>query len=75
MIEYKARNGQTRVKPQLGVDITLKDLDASCEGWCLACGSFGQPAKPNAYKYKCDDCGETTLYGLDELVAMGLVVY
>ena len=40
-------------------------------GMCLACGAENGPVEPDARKYKCENCGECQVYGLEELLIMG----
>lgn len=70
-VEYKARNGQTQFKPELGKDVSEADFDDL--GWCLACGETVDGVEPDARKYECEGCGQHKVYGLAELALMGLV--
>lgn len=40
-------------------------------GICLSCNNEQDGCEPDARKYKCDDCGKQTVYGLEELLIMG----
>jgi hypothetical protein len=43
-------------------------------GRCIECGAVAeQPCEPDARKYKCSACGQDAVYGLQEIVLMGLV--
>ena len=46
-------------------------------GVCIApgCGMFDEYAgvEPDARKYPCPDCGQATVYGLEEALVMGAV--
>jgi hypothetical protein len=42
-------------------------------GFCLGCGEDCSGIEPDARKYECDSCGEKKVYGLEELMIMGLV--
>ena len=39
-------------------------------GFCLTCGDEAYQVEPDARKYKCESCGEYTVYGIDELLIM-----
>jgi len=72
MIEYKAKNGATQFKPELGVDIDEADFEDN-KGWCVACGEVADGCEPDATRYECEGCGARKVYGLAELALMGLV--
>lgn len=42
-------------------------------GFCVACGNRQDGCEPDARKYLCEDCGNRTVYGAEELAVMGLV--
>jgi hypothetical protein len=42
-------------------------------GFCIACGSEQQYCEPDASEYDCDDCGESKVYGAEQILLMGLV--
>lgn len=42
-------------------------------GRCNSCGAEADGVEPDARKYKCEECGENEVYGLEELLIMGLV--
>ena len=72
MLEYRARSGQTLIKPTLGVEVEEYHFDDNV-GWCLKCGDLVEGVEPDARKYLCECCGETKVYGLVELALMGLI--
>jgi hypothetical protein len=43
------------------------------EGRCILCGSSRGECEPDARKYPCEKCGESAVYGLEELLMMGYV--
>jgi hypothetical protein len=45
----------------------------SNEGWCLTCGELVDGVEPDARKYECDCCEKRTVYGLEELLMMGIL--
>jgi hypothetical protein len=50
--------------------------DENGEGFCLACReqAFGY-CEPDARNYKCEECGEHQVFGLGELLIMGLIEF
>jgi hypothetical protein len=68
---YRARSGQQRYRPI----ITERDLYGDeCKGFCLGCGKGASGVEPDARRYVCDHCGAEKVYGLEELVLMGLAI-
>lgn len=56
--------------------ITLEDFEANLGemlGFCVSCGEYREGCEPDARRYKCEVCGERAVYGLEELLIMGLV--
>lgn len=43
-------------------------------GRCLSCRAEAFGVEPDADGYECEACGEHNVYGLEELLLMGLVV-
>ena len=48
-------------------DTTLDD-----PGICLACGADVDGVEPDARGYECEVCGESYVYGAEELLIMGV---
>ncbi len=42
-------------------------------GFCLACGNDASGVEPDARKYVCESCGAAKVFGIEELLIMGLV--
>ena len=40
-------------------------------GFCIACAAEHYECEPDARRYECEECGEHTVYGAQELVLMG----
>jgi hypothetical protein len=57
--------------------ITLEQYQAYGDdyaGFCVECGTFADDGiEPDAREYECDVCGERKVFGLQELLIMGLV--
>jgi len=45
----------------------------SSEGICIACGSTQGGCEPDARKYRCEACGENTVFGFEQALLEGLV--
>ena len=70
---YKAKDGRTLYRPVME-EAEYRHLTFSENpGFCLSCGIECDGVEPDARKYRCEDCGERTVYGLEELLVMGLV--
>lgn len=44
-------------------------------GYCLACRSEAYGIEPDAREYTCESCGAPSVYGAEELLLMGRVVF
>jgi hypothetical protein len=44
------------------------------EGFCLYCGETAFGVEPDARRYTCEVCGQPKVYGLEELLIIGLLV-
>ena len=55
----------------------LEEIEQASEamlGFCIACGSESAYAvEPDARNCECEECGESTVFGADEILIMGLV--
>ena len=56
--------------------MTEDDYRAYCDhycGFCLVCGAQAEPIEPDAREYTCESCGEAKVYGVEELLMMGVI--
>ena len=54
------------------VNATMEDVYEGTVGGCMACGELKYGGvEPDARGYECDECGDSEVYGLEELVIMG----
>jgi len=58
--------------------LTLEEYEAQMgeyNGYCRTCQEVTRwgDCEPDAREYECPDCGEKTVYGLEECCLMGLV--
>lgn len=42
-------------------------------GLCIACGQEASGVEPDARRYTCESCSAPKVFGLEELVLMGLI--
>jgi len=42
-------------------------------GFCIECGAEKECCEPDAREYRCDECGEMTVYGAEEIIMMELI--
>lgn len=52
----------------------IQDADDQQEGFCVECGVTRECCEPDAREYKCEACGQLTVYGAQELIIMELVL-
>jgi hypothetical protein len=52
----------------------FQDGDDSFLGACVFCGEDVYNVEPDARKYECESCEKKGVYGLQELLLMGLIV-
>ena len=49
------------------------ELRESYAGFCTSCGAEVYGVEPDARKYKCEECGQNSVFGIEELLMMGKV--
>ncbi len=66
-----------RYKPIRMTEAEYRDLTEGLDnpGRCLVCGAEHFECEPDARKYRCDECGEFEVFGLEECLVMGLVEF
>lgn len=67
---YQTKLGATQYRP---VMTEQEYCQADSLGFCLACGAEVYGVEPDARKYECEVCGSPKVYGIPELLLMGLV--
>jgi hypothetical protein len=72
-VQYTTRTGLTQWKPVLDKNFKKLVEEDGNVGFCLACGHDQLGCEPDARKYQCENCDAPKVYGLEELVMMGLV--
>ncbi len=74
-VPYTTRSGVTQYKVRINESAFRHDSDNGV-GWCLACGKVPDTyCEPDARKYECSECHALKVYGLEELLIMGLVTF
>ncbi len=57
--------------PNLNIDVVLSAVQRDDNiGFCLGCGLEQGGCEPDAREYKCDSCGEFSVYGAEEILMM-----
>jgi hypothetical protein len=49
--------------------------DNDSEGLCVFCGESAFGVEPDARKYPCEGCEKNGVYGMQELLLMGLITF
>jgi hypothetical protein len=72
--EITTEKGNTYICPVFTAD-EYQDMTygLSDNGWCLTCGELVDGVEPDARKYHCEVCDKKTIYGLEELLMMGIL--
>lgn len=55
----------TKDRVEDAVKRRLQSLDNP--GFCTSCGAEADQCEPDAREYECEECGENTVYGAEEL--------
>jgi hypothetical protein len=56
------------------ITCTMYEVQEGDNGGCLACGEITYGGvEPDARKFECESCGAKQLYGLEELIVMGMI--
>ena len=69
---YRNKVGTQGYKVSMGIEEYL-ELANSDTGWCVACGTEAYGVEPDAREYTCENCGDNSVYGLEELMLIGLL--
>ncbi len=72
-IPYETRDGLTLRRPVMTQRQAEKVID-SLQGFCMACGKTQEDVEMDARKVACHSCAAQKVYGLPELLAMGLLM-
>lgn len=71
---YQSKGGEKLFKPVM-TETEARHLMITGDiiGWCLACGEE-QDAEPDMERGHCESCGAMKVYGVEQLVLMGIAV-
>ena len=70
--KYTTKTGAQQFRPVLTQSSYLA-IAGDGTGFCLACGSEASEVEPDARGYTCEACEKPKVYGLEELLMMGLL--
>lgn len=72
----KMKSGAMRFRPVM-TEEEYRDLTFGLDnpGFCLDCGEECTGVEPDARRYRCGSCGLSGVFGLEELLMMGLVKF
>ncbi len=70
--QYQTKTGKTQWRPVYNKAFERRVSEGNGEGFCLACGATAHGVEPDARRYNCESCNEPKVYGLEELLMMGL---
>ena len=65
---YTTKTGAKQFRPICSPE----EIQEHTTGFCLACGEEASGVEPDARRYECESCGAQKVYGLEELLLMGL---
>ncbi len=68
-LPYTTKSGLQQFIPAISEAELMEERST---GFCLACGAEAYGVEPDARKYTCESCNQPKVYGLEELVLMGL---
>lgn len=61
------------MKPLILTQEALEYMMEDNMGVCTECGNEQDCCEPDARRYTCEDCGSRSVYGMDELLCMGMI--
>ena len=70
-VQYQTKTGKTQFRPVLNAAFE-RAIYVGGFGLCLACGEEVDGVEPDARRYTCESCEQPKVYGLEELMLMGL---
>lgn len=55
------------------VKATESEVEEGTLGGCTNCGDIQEGCEPDARHYKCESCGQRSVFGLEELLVMNML--
>ncbi len=74
LVALKTRTGAGCLLPRLTEEELSSLLIDRSTGFCIRCGSQHDSIEPDACKYQCEDCGEFSVYGCEEMLIRGWLI-
>jgi hypothetical protein len=71
--QYKTKDGRIQWRPIMTEKQMSHVMSNGMGGFCLNCGKKTREVEPDARKYTCPFCKAEKLYGLEELLMMGIL--
>jgi len=60
---------------KVDLNTLMKAIDTnSSPGFCLQCACEAYNIDPDAERYPCEECGQRSVYGAEQILLLGLVV-
>lgn len=71
---YTTRTGAVQFRPVMTEsEASHMMVSGDMQGFCLSCGTEMDGVEPDARRNRCEFCDEPKVYGLEELLMMGLL--
>lgn len=74
IINGKTKSGTDYYRFEMN-ETEFVSCDNDNEGLCVFCGETASGVEPDARKYPCESCKKKGVYGMQELLLMGLVTF
>jgi Zn finger protein HypA/HybF involved in hydrogenase expression len=73
--KYRSKTGRDLYRPCL----TLREAEHlmiadEMTGWCLVCGTEQDNVEPDAERYRCEGCGDSMVFGVEQLILRGIAL-
>lgn len=73
-VKYTTRSGAVQYRPVMSeADYAQESEDGG--GFCLSCGDYCGGVEPDARRYTCESCAAPKVFGLEQLLMMGLLSF
>jgi len=74
LVQGKTKSGKDYYRFEM-TETEFAGSDNDSEGCCVFCGEPAYGVEPDARKYSCESCEKPGVYGMQELLMMGLVTF
>lgn len=74
IVQGKTKSGKEYYRFEMS-EMEFSGCDNDSEGCCVFCGETAYGVEPDARKYPCEACEKPGVYGMQELLLMGLVSF